>query len=459
MADEKDNFTNDESKNSQSKIPTSKVQRATEFVKTGVKIGGNYIKHYAKKAVNPDLDRSSLDEDNAKDIYESLSQLKGSALKVAQMMSMDKSMLPKAYSEQFSMAQHSAKPLSYPLIVNTFKKYFDKSPTELFDTFTKDAVNAASIGQVHKATKDGKNLAVKVQYPGVAESVSSDLKMVKPLAVQLLNLSEKDVDLYMSEVEQMLIAETDYDNELRQSKEISAACGHIKNLQFATYYPEFSCKRVLTMDWLAGVHLADFLATNPSQELRNQVGQALWDFYDYQMHELMCVHADPHPGNFLMQENGNLAVLDFGCVKVIPKDYYYHHFQVINPELFVDDAKLSKVFIALKFIYEEDNAEDRKYFFDLFKEMLAITLQPFRTEVFDFGNDEYFAGLYAFGEILTKSEKMRKSKKPRGSKDSLYLNRTYFGLYTMLHDLKAQVNTNTTWRKKYEESLGVRSEK
>src|ERR1051325_10229569 len=121
----------------QNSIPTSKLQRSGKFVKTGLKVSGNYIKHYSKKLFNPDLDRTELDEDNAGDIYQSLSELKGSALKVAQMLSMDKNLLPTAYQQQFSMAQYSAPPLSYPLVAKTFIQYFGKAPDKLFDTFTR----------------------------------------------------------------------------------------------------------------------------------------------------------------------------------------------------------------------------------------------------------------------------------------------------------------------------------
>ena len=157
------------------KIPTGKIERAGKLVKTGVKSGGNYVKYYSKKLVNPELSKDELNEDNAGDIYDGLKSLKGSALKVAQMLSMEKNILPSAYVEKFSLSQFSVPPLSAPLVRKTFKKYLDKYPEEVFDTFEKDSINAASIGQVHKATKNGKNLAVKIQYPGVAESISSDL--------------------------------------------------------------------------------------------------------------------------------------------------------------------------------------------------------------------------------------------------------------------------------------------
>src|SRR5690606_25730445 len=92
---------------SQDSMPVTKVERSAKFVKTGFQIGGNYIKHYSKKLFNPDMNRDELNEDNASDIYRSLSQLKGSALKIAQMLSMDKNILPKAYVNKFSLSQYN----------------------------------------------------------------------------------------------------------------------------------------------------------------------------------------------------------------------------------------------------------------------------------------------------------------------------------------------------------------
>ncbi len=430
----------------QDTIPITKAERAAKFVKTGVKLGGNYIKHYAKRLVDSSVSREDLHRDNAEDIYETLSELKGSALKVAQMMSMDKNMLPTAYQEKFTMAQYSAPPLSYPLVVKTFQQFFGKNPNEIFDTFTKDAVNAASIGQVHKATKGGQTFAVKIQYPGVADSIASDLKMVRPFAVQILGLNERDLDLYMSEVQNMLIAETDYELEMNHADRIAKACAHIPNLAFPKYYPEYTSKRILTMDWMSGKHLDDFLKDNPSQEVRNQIGQALWDFYDYQMHRMLMVHADPHPGNFLMRPDGTLGIIDFGCVKVIPPDYYKTHFRVINPRIFDDPAGLEQTFYDLGFIYEDDSPAIKQLFIETFSEMIYLTIRPFREESFDFGDESYFMQLYQFGERLSKMDELKKSKKPRGAKDALYLNRTYFGLYSMLNSLKANIRTHTSWQ-------------
>jgi predicted unusual protein kinase regulating ubiquinone biosynthesis (AarF/ABC1/UbiB family) len=431
---------------SQKSIPTSKVQRATKFVTTGAKVGVNYLKHYAKKAFNPNISQEELHEDNARDIYNALSQLKGSALKVAQMMSMDKNMLPRAYVDKFTMAQYSAPPLSGPLVVKTFKKYFGKTPQEIFERFNMEAVNAASIGQVHVANQNGKKLAVKIQYPGVANSIRSDLKMVRPFASIILQLPDKDIDKYLEEVESKLLEETDYELELRRSVEISQACAHLPHLNFSKYYPEYSCKQILTMDWLDGKHLKDFLLTNPSQEVRNQLGQTLWEFYNFQFHTLKAVHADPHPGNFLMQQNGELGIIDFGCVKELPEGFYEDYFVVINPHFLKDEAKMLDVFYRMEFLLPSDSPEQVRFFTGIFRQMIELLTRPFQYERFDFSDDAYFTQIYEFGESLAKMPEILSSKEARGSRHSLYINRTYFGLYAMLNELRAEIDiTRPDW--------------
>lgn len=429
----------------QSKIPTSKVKRAAKLVGTGAKVGTNYVKYFAKKAVGNQHAKEDLDRDNAEDIYNSLSELKGSALKMAQIMSMDKSVLPRAFAEKFSMAQYSAPPLSYPLVVKTFRQQFQKTPTELFDAFSKEAVNAASIGQVHKAELNGEKYAVKVQYPGVADSVKSDLQMVKPIAMRMLGLKENEIKQYFEEIESKLLEETDYELELAQSVEIADACSHLKGLVFPNYYPELSSKRILTMDWIDGIHLKEYLDTSPSQETRNAIGQALWNFYDYQLNKLRTIHADPHPGNFMFTKDGDIGIIDFGCVKRIPEEFYLKYFQLMNPKYLHDDHALEKLFFELEFLSEEDSPVEKKMFFDVFKELMEVLTFPFRSGTFDFGNEEYFERVYKLGEELSKRKDIRKSKNARGSRHILYINRTYFGLYSMLNELKANIKTKVSF--------------
>ena len=344
------------------KIPTGKIERAGKLVKTGVKIGGNYVKYYSKKLVNPDLSKDELNEDNAGDIYDGLKSLKGSALKVAQMLSMEKNILPSAYVEKFSLSQFSVPPLSAPLVRKTFKKYLDKYPEEVFDTFEKDSINAASIGQVHKATKNGKNLAVKIQYPGVAESISSDLAIVKPIAIRMFNLKGKDSDKYFKEVENKLVEETNYILEIHQSQEITQACSVIPNMEFPSYYPELSSERIITMDWMNGLHLSEFAKTDFDAPLGNKLGQALWDFYMFQIHGLRKVHADPHPGNFLVSKEETLIAIDFGCIKEVPDEFYIPYFELAQKEVIENDTLFMKKLYELEILTPTDSQAEIIFF-------------------------------------------------------------------------------------------------
>ncbi|MBU2903925.1 MULTISPECIES: AarF/UbiB family protein [Arenibacter] len=419
-------------------IPVSKIHRASKLVSTGARVGVNYLKYYGDKLTKTELEaRSRLNENNAEDIYDSLKQLKGSALKVAQMLSMEKSIMPQAYVEKFSLAQFSVPPLSPPLVIKTFKNYFGKLPNELFDSFNTTSVNAASIGQVHEAAKYGKKLAVKIQYPGVAESIASDLALVKPIAIKMFNIKGKDSDKYFKEVEGKLKEETNYVLEMEQSKEIAKACSCIPNLLFPQYYEELSSDRIITMDYMQGEHLSEFTAYNTDQEKANELGQALWDFYMFQMHKLRKVHADPHPGNFLVSKEGKLIALDFGCMKIIPNEFYVPYFELAKPENITDQKFFVSKLYELEILREDDSKEETEFFTKMFHELLSLFTQPFQVETFDFSDGEFFGKITELGQRYSKSTELRKMNGNRGSKHFIYINRTFFGLYNLMFDLKA----------------------
>jgi len=422
-------------------IPTTKVQRASKFITTGAKIGTNYLKHYSKKLISGDASREELHQDNANDIYNSISELKGGALKVAQMLSMDKNLLPTAYQQKFSMAQYSAPPLSYPLVVKTFHQYFGKGPEQVFESFTHKAVNAASMGQVHQAIIGKKKFAVKIQYPGVGDSVRSDLAMVKPIALAMFKLNPVEYDEFIKEVEFRMLEETDYTLELKRSMELSSKTKHLSNIVFPNYYPEYSSPKILTMDWLEGRPLGEVINSGISPEIGSKLGQAMWDFYHFQMHTLKAVHADPHPGNFIITEDFKLGIIDFGCVKEIPTDFYSIYFQLMTKRVLSDRKTQEQVFGQMGFIYPDDTPKEREFFTSIFTRLVELLGRPFRTSEFDFSDKDYFEELYSFGEKLSMMKELRESKKARGVRDAVYLNRTYFGLYTLLHDLKARIRT------------------
>ena len=410
------------------------------LVGAGARVGMNYLKHYGRQAISGRADSDALQERNASEVFRAFSELKGGPLKLAQMLSIDQSLLPPAYAKQFAKAQYSTPPLSYPLVVRTFRREFGKDPRDIFDSFEPQAAHAASIGQVHRATLRGRAFAVKVQYPGVAESLRSDLGVVKPIALQILGLRERDVAAYFKEVEARLLEETDYEKELQSAMELSSACAHLPHIRFPEYHPDFSSRRVLTMDWMDGEPFDVFADGPASQDHRNRVGQTLWDFYAYQIHNLRHFHADPHPGNFLI--NGDhLCVLDFGCTKTIGPDFYTKQFAFLDPTLETNPARLAAAMESMDILLPSDTPAQRNHLTEFCKKSLELLALPFRRGHFDFDNPAFMKSIYELGEENQKNGTLRGIRGQRGSADTIYLNRTFFGLYSLLARLRSSIKT------------------
>jgi hypothetical protein len=153
------------------------------------------------------------------------------------------------------------------------------------------------------------------------------------------------------------------------------------------------------------------------------------------------VHADPHPGNFLVTPEGDLAVLDFGCVKEIPDDFYRDYFQFMDVKLVEKPLEFKALLAKMEFLLPEDKPAETEYFTRVFSQMVSLLCRPFGEDEFDFSDKEYFNRIYTLGDEVATDKQFRKSNAARGSKHGIYINRTYFGLYNILHLLGAKVKT------------------
>jgi len=263
-------------------------------------------------------ERSRLHEVNGAKIVETLGELKGAVMKVGQMASITKDVLPKEIGDALSALQKEAPPMSFDIISQQIEAELGAHPFHLFSRFEEKPFASASIGQVHRATTDdGREVVVKIQYPGVDGAVDSDLRHLKYtiLASGLIKVSKKDFDAVIAEVKARLHEELDYTNEAENVRYFRKLYGNDPNVVLPDVVGERSSQRVLTLTYEPGDSLMDLEELGYTQVERNKLGYALFRAMARQLFEFEAIHADPNPANFGMRKDGKVVIYDFGCVK------------------------------------------------------------------------------------------------------------------------------------------------
>ena len=238
-------------------FPSSKYDRGKIFAKTGLKLGTNYAKRYVKNKVgkkeNAD-EASKFHSDNARQVFNEFSKLRGTALKIAQQLSLDQGVLPDEFADVMSEAQYSVPPINKALARSIIKKELGEYPEKLFAEFNPDAFAAASIGQVHEARlESGEKVAIKIQYPNVRNTIDSDLSLAKTLLRRFVKKGA-NLEEYFDEIKKTLLEETDYEQE---AEYLDYFYGRFEQDYIITpkLYEKYSSKKVLTMSFIEGQHL------------------------------------------------------------------------------------------------------------------------------------------------------------------------------------------------------------
>jgi predicted unusual protein kinase regulating ubiquinone biosynthesis (AarF/ABC1/UbiB family) len=203
------------------------------------------------------------------------------------------------------------------------------------------------------------------------------------------------------------------------------------------------------MTYLEGRHLGEFLKENPDQETRNHFGQLLWNFFHEQIQDKDYVHADTHPGNFLFTPDGKLGVIDFGCVKKFPEQFFMNYLKLLPTHLKNDEEGIRRLYHKLKVIDPDaDNQENEERYFKFARNYGMTFAEPYKDEVFDFGDEEYRQKI----KYYTKDAPI--GNEPRGSEHFLYTTRVHLGLYNLLMKMGAHIDT-TKSRDILSDMLGV----
>lgn len=419
-----------------SDFPSSKFDRGKIFAKTGLKVGSNYAKHYLINLRGSDADSNSkFYNQTAQEVFTEFTKLRGTALKIAQSLSIDQGLLPDEFSEVMTQAQYSVPPINRSLVRSIIKRELGTYPELLFESFNTEAIAAASIGQVHRAKlKSGEDVAVKIQYPGVRDTIASDLGLAKTLFRRFIK-NKDDLDEYFEEIESTLRLETDYRNE---GETIDRFHKRFSNDHFITpeWFREYSTERVLTMSYLDGVHLNEFLKNDPSQEEKNQFGQKIWDFFHDQIRQSGEIHADTHPGNFLLTSDQKLGIIDFGCVKEFPDEFFRDYLLLLPTHLERDLDKIKTLYHRLGVLKgdPDTNPKEMKYFEFCLNYGFTFAM-PYQSDAFDFGDPEYKHLIKGY----TRNAPI--GNEARGNKHFLYSTRVHLGLYHFLMKLGATVET------------------
>jgi predicted unusual protein kinase regulating ubiquinone biosynthesis (AarF/ABC1/UbiB family) len=305
-------------------VPTTWVSRGARLAGQTGKSAGRFLGTRVRSFMSPDRAQEFLDgfhQRTAQQLVEMLGEMKGAAMKLGQLASFYEFAAPgdylSTYKDALTMLQNSAPPMDPEASKQVIKEEFGESPSELFAEFEDEPVAAASIGQVHRARlHTGEQVAVKVQYPGVDRAIHADLKnlsaMTKLSVAIAPNLDPKEVT---QEVRDRVLEELDYRREANNQARFARLFNKHPYIVVPQVYKEYCKTRVITQEFIDGKPFLSALEW--SQEEKNRLAEVLFRFFYGGLNRFLLFSADPHPGNYLVLEDGRVAFLDFGLVRAI----------------------------------------------------------------------------------------------------------------------------------------------
>lgn len=418
--------------------PQGSLRRAARLAQMGAGMVGSYL---ANQLQRPFIDEAQAQDrhqksrlKNAKRVREELQHLRGPVMKLGQALSMQTHFLGPEIIEELSALQMHAPSMHPTLMRAQFKSAFGKYPEQVFRSFEPEPFAAASLGQVHWAvTKDGEDVAVKIQYPAMREAIESDFRALRTAGFAAV-LSGHLPGSVVNEAQRGILEETDYLKEAKNIEHFRKALAPLKFVRIPKVYPELSSDRVLTMSRIPGLRLQDFLKTHPSQELRDKLGTGLTRLFFFQLFCVQALHADPHPGNYLLNSDGTIGLVDFGCVKYLKPEVIRCYAQFWSRE-WVHDRELYAEIIRVIFGPRVSPNEPRvrrcmnsiREFYDEFH-----PLGPMQKPL-ELADAKFMDDLAKLAKVLVKNKFL--------SPEFLFLSRTESGMCNLLHTLKSRVMT------------------
>jgi len=317
-----------------SKLPPSgRFHRLRKLAGLSAQLGGDVLVRGVKRLAGSEP--SLMSKSTAEKLVATLGDLKGAAMKFGQAVSMEPDLLTPEVRHVLARLQNEAPPMPYAQVAERIEDELGQPPEEAFARFEQTPMAAASLGQVHRAwLPDGREVAVKVQYPGISAALASDLDSLGTLVKAVAKTSRGlDGTGYFRELREQMMLEADYLREATLARGFAESARALPDLRVPEVVKSHTTQRVLTLEYLPGPSLKQFLADNPSLEERSRVSRLLVRAIYGPFLLTGDIHADPHPGNFLVMPDGRLGVLDFGSVKRMGEAFVAAHRRVFRETL------------------------------------------------------------------------------------------------------------------------------
>lgn len=421
-------------------------KRTFELTKLTVKVG-------LKELRSGDL-KSRIEQ--AKMITETLSQLKGAAMKAGQLLSIElDDYFPPEAMKIISQLQSSGKEIDFKIIEATLKKELGAENFKKLESISEKSVASASIAQIHTAFYKGRKVALKIQHSGVAKSINSDVALIKKVAQGLVSVTNRKMNLnpLFAEMKSVLLQEVDFEQEVEYLKKYRKNLVSINTEKEKYYSPEaissMSTKKVITMSWEDGININNWILTNPSKAKKEKLGHLILNLYCHEFYHWGLVQTDPNFANFLVREENNdigLVLLDFGATREYDKDFRTGYLDLINSVRTKNKKKIIQN--AIDFNLLDHRESDESY--DLFIDLMNLGVEPFfpdqENSKFSFGDVSYNQKTK---EIVTAFLKSLKYSAPPHK--LLFLHRKLGGISSLLRRLDIELNLGQYWDIMFEE--------
>jgi predicted unusual protein kinase regulating ubiquinone biosynthesis (AarF/ABC1/UbiB family) len=363
--------------------------------------------------------------------------LRGAAQKLGQTLANFPDVLPDQIVETLERLHFDSPPMHFSLLREQVRNELGHDPEELFTSFEPRAFAAASLGQVHRATlKTGEGVAVKIQYPAIGRSVRSDFRNLSALMLPMrLGREWEFVKAQIDDIRRVLEEETDYEREADSQRRARSLFRDDEEIVVANVYDDLSTRRVLTMDYLEGVHVQEFLARNPPQSERDHFATLIFRAGSRLHYKGKLLYSDAHPGNYLFGSDGRLGFIDFGCVRPYT-DAEWECCRLADRAIFGGKDDMERV-VRSSLALGEGEDVDRDHH-ALVEAWARWMWRPYWHEgLFDFGDSRYLReGVDIFADLVGR-------RYTRGLPMSVFLTRWFFGTCGLFYRLRARVDVRS----------------